>query len=152
MIISSLENFSRYFGLNPLFEDVSGYFFSNDLKEFAPGEYEIKGRDLYLIIATGKHDKSYKPKLEVHRKYIDIQVALEGDFSIAWRSLDSCKEKAEPYDSEKDYELFSDSPDFTCKMFPGSICILFPEDAHAALTPDNYIKKAIFKVAIDVEV
>jgi biofilm protein TabA len=149
MIISSLKDFGRYFGLNPLFEEVSRFILNNELKEFAIGEYEIAGRDLYVIIAAGQHDESYKPRLEAHRKYIDIQAALEGDFDIAWRAVGSCHSLSEPYSGDSDYELYSDQAEIILRMLPGTLCILFPEDAHVALTPEVTVKKAIFKIAIN---
>jgi YhcH/YjgK/YiaL family protein len=148
MIISSQKECSRYFGLNPLFKDAFQFILNNELKEFTPGEYEIIGRSLYVIIAEGHHDESYKPKLEIHKKYIDIQAALDGDFPIAWKALDDCSEISDAYSEEKDYELYSDSPEFIFPMIPGNFCILFPEDAHAALSPEVYVKKAVFKVAV----
>ena len=93
-----------------------------------------------------RHDKA---KLECHRKYIDIQLVLEGVDEMGWKPLADCSEPVADYSAEKDIRFFRDAPASWIATPPGAFCIFFPEDAHAPLVASGNIRKVIFKIAVD---
>jgi biofilm protein TabA len=147
MVLDTLSLASRYYGLHPRFKDAFEYLGTPDFKSLPAGTYKIQGDDLYVIIAEDKA-REHAPKLEAHRKYIDIQVSLEGAFEIGWKALKDCKALETAYDAEKDYMLYTDAPDFNTLLEPDTFAIFFPEDAHAPNAPKSFVKKAVVKVAV----
>ncbi len=148
MIFDKIDFSQKYYSINDLFPLAFDFFKKNNLNNFEAGTYEIKGKDIYLIIVDTKFDAGDKPKLEAHHNYIDIQMTIAGNFKIGWKSISECRAASMKFDEEHDYVLFDDEPDFNIKLMPGSFAIFFPEDAHMIYTPEMYVKKAILKVRI----
>lgn len=148
MIIDSFENFNTYLNLNPNFKYALDYVNNNQLEGFELGEYEILGKDVFIIIAEDNEFSQNKNIIEAHRKYIDIQFPLIGELKIVWKSLFDCKLINTDYDKSKDAMFFDDNPDFEINLIKNKFCILFPNDAHFATPPSNYLKKAIIKVKV----
>ncbi len=148
MIFDRLERAERYFGLNRNFANAFNYIRNNDLKRMEPGKYEIDGENSFLIIASDRHNPDFTNKLEAHKKYIDVQTAVEGSFGLTWKALEDCKKILSEYDPEKDAEFYSDEPDFELIMNPGTFAVMFPEDAHFPQPPAGEIKKAILKIKV----
>lgn len=146
MIIGNIAEIERYNELNPNFQAVFNFISQNDLLSLAPGEYPVENGKSYVIIAEAKNDPEFIPNMEIHKKYIDIQLALSGSFPIAWAPINKASIIKVPYNEEKDYEFYEVEPDITFQLEAGNFAILFTEDVHAALTPANLVKKAIFKV------
>jgi len=88
-------------------------------------------------------------KLEAHRKYIDIQLVLEGDETMGWKPLADCLNPVSEHSMEKDIRFFHDAPASWIAVPPDHFCIFFPEDAHAPLVGKGQVRKVIFKVAVN---
>lgn len=88
-------------------------------------------------------------RLEAHRKYIDIQLVLEGDETMGWKPLVDCVDAVSEHSAEKDIRFFRDAPASWIAVPPGHFCIFFPEDAHAPLVGTGALHKVIFKVAVE---
>jgi YhcH/YjgK/YiaL family protein len=87
--------------------------------------------------------------LECHRKYIDIQLVLEGEEEMGWKALSHCAAPVADYSSERDIQFFQDAPASWITTPAGAFCIFFPGDAHAPLVATGKIRKAIFKIAVN---
>ena len=149
MIIDDFKNFSQYFQLNSNFKAVSDYLNSCDINSLEKGEYKIND-NAYVIIAYDEPKNDFTPKLEVHRQYIDLQFAISGKFQIGWKSLGNCKNRLTQFDTEKDFELFSDESQVIVDLEPGAFCLLFPDDAHVPFPPKNgNLVKGIIKIKVD---
>jgi biofilm protein TabA len=147
MILDKLSNAAKYYGLHPLFKPAFEYLSSPSFRLPDAGTYKIHGDDLFVIVADDTA-REHHAKLEVHKKYIDIQITLNGAFDIGWRALHECKALDKPYDAENDYMLYADSPDFNMNLEAGTFAIFFPDDAHSPNAPKDFVKKAIVKVAV----
>ncbi|MFA6571590.1 MAG: YhcH/YjgK/YiaL family protein [Bacteroidota bacterium] len=148
MIIDNLSGSNKYWKLHPLFETAFQYLTKQDLVSLKTGRYSIKGEDIFAIIA---HESSETPAdglLEIHRKYIDIQFTFDNSFDIGWKPVSDCRTADTPYNEEKDKQLFKDIPDFVFALNKGNFAVMFPEDAHCALAPKDYVKKVIIKVKV----
>lgn len=148
MILSSLSQSSRYIALHPLFQRAFEYIRDNDLYNMAPGRYHIVGDDLIAIVEHVAGRSKEMAKLEAHRKYIDIQLVLEGDEAMGWKPLEDCLNPVSEHSMEKDIRFFHDAPASYVPVPPDHFCIFFPEDAHMPLIGSGNIKKVIFKVAV----
>lgn len=147
MIFATLANADRYAALHSLFPRAFDYLRNTDLNALAPGRYPIEGERLFAIVETAAGRSRDQARLECHRKYIDIQLVLEGTDEMGWKSLSDCQEPLADYSAERDIQFFRDAPASWIATPPGAFCIFFPEDAHAPLVSDNAIRKVILKIA-----
>jgi YhcH/YjgK/YiaL family protein len=148
MILSSLYRSSRYAPLHPLFARAFDYIRDTDLYALAPGRYPIVGDDLFAIVELVPAKTKEMARLEAHRRYIDIQLVLEGDEAMGWKPLADCLNPVSEHSEEKDIRFFHDAPASYVPVPPDHFCIFFPEDAHAPLVGSGNIRKVIFKVAV----
>lgn len=148
MILSALSQSSRYAALHPLFRQAFDYIRDTDLYAMAPGRYQLACEDLIAIVEHVPGRSKEVAKLEAHRRYIDIQLVLEGDESMGWKPLEECLNPVSEHSMEKDIRFFHDAPAAYVPVPPDHFCIFFPEDAHAPLIGSGPIKKVIFKVAV----
>lgn len=148
MIFSTISNSDRYAALHPLFPRAFEYIRNTDLKSLAPGVYHIAGDDLLVIIEHMPGRTRTEAKLECHRRYIDIQLVLEGVDEMGWKALADCHDPVSDFSAEKDIRFFNDAPATWVATPPGTFCIFFPDDAHAPLVSTGNIRKAIFKIAV----
>ena len=146
MIIDTLDNLSKYAGLNPLFADVVEFLKKNDLNTLEAGKYSIKDKDLFVNITTAKGKAPDEAVLETHVKMIDIQIPIDGPETYGYTPL--CRLSEEEYNAEKDITKYGDlMAESFIDCQPGMFAIFFPQDGHApciSMMPE--IKKAIFKV------
>jgi len=147
MIFSSQSD--RYAALHPLFPRAFDYIRNTDLLSLAPGRYPIIGEQLFVIVEKVQGRTREAAKLEYHRKYIDIQLVLEGVDEMGWKALADCTQPVSDYSAEKDIQFFRDDPATWIATPPGAFCIFFPEDAHAPLVSSGQVRKAIFKIAVE---
>lgn len=148
MIYDALENAARYAALHPLFPEAFDCIRSYRVSPPAPGKTSLQGEDLIAIVAAQEGGEQVYPQLEAHRRYIDIQAALEGEFLVGWRPLRRCREQAQAYDEAKECALFDDEPEFAVPVGAGRFAVFFPEDAHAPASPERRLLKVVMKVRI----
>lgn len=149
MIIDTIANAERYAALHPLFLDVFAYMRNTDLSSLASGRHAIKGNDLFAIVERVPGRSREVAQLECHRKYIDIQLVLEGVDEMGWKPLADCHEPVSDYSTTSDIQFFYDTPASWVATPAGAFCIFFPEDAHAPLVATQNIHKVVFKIALD---
>ena len=149
MILSTLSQADRYAALHPLFPRAFEYIRSTDLLALAPGCYPILDEKLFVIVENVAGRSRKDAKLECHRKYIDIQLVLEGVDEMGWKSLADCHNPVSDYSAERDIQFFHDIPASWIAVPPDHFCIFFPEDAHAPLVATGNIRKVIFKIAVN---
>lgn len=148
MILDTAANADRYADLHTLFPVAFEYIRNTDLLALAPGHHALIGGALFAIVEHVPGRTRAEAKLECHRKYIDIQLVLEGVDEMGWKPLSDCRDPVDDYSAEKDIRFFNDAPDSWIAVPPDHFCIFFPEDAHAPLVCSGQIRKVIFKVAV----
>lgn len=149
MIFSALSQYSRYAPLHPLFPRAFDYIRDTDLFNLAPGRYHIVGDDLIVIAEQAPGKTREMARLEAHRKYIDIQLVLDGVEEMGWKPLADCYNPVSDYSTDKDIQFFLDAPASWIATPPDHFCIFFPEDAHAPLVGAGSMRKVIFKIAVN---
>ncbi len=150
MILSALSQSPRYATLHPLFPRVFDYLRNTDLYALAPGRYPVVGEELFAIVEQVPGRTREMARLECHRRYIDIQLVLDGIDEMGWKPLADCHNPVSDYSVEKDIRFFHDAPASWIAVPPEHFCIFFPEDAHAPLVSDGHIRKVIFKIAVEL--
>jgi len=148
MILANLSQSARYATLHPLFPRVFDYIRDTDLYALQPGRYPIVGDELIAIVEHVHGRTREMARLEAHRRYIDIQLVLDGVDEMGWKPLADCYNPVSDYNAEKDIQFFHDAPASWVATPPDAFCIFFPEDAHAPLVASGEIRKVIFKIAV----
>jgi len=148
MIFSALSQADRYAALHPLFLRAFEYIRDTDLYALAPGRYHLAGDDLIAIVEHVTGRTKEMARLEAHKRYIDIQLVLEGDETMGWKPLADCYNPIGEHSIERDILFFLDAPAAWIPVPPDHFCIFFPEDAHAPLVGTGPIRKVIFKIAV----
>ena len=146
MIFDSLKNSELYNSLNPRFAREFEYLKTTDLAALEPGKHPIDGDEIYANVQERDLKKPEDAKLEVHNKYIDIQVVIRGTETFGWNERQACTKPEGEFDAEKDIMFYLDDKQTYCTLHEGQFTILFPEDAHAPMIGEGDIKKIIVKV------
>jgi biofilm protein TabA len=148
MILAKLAEADRYAALHPLFARAFAFLRGTDLDALAPGRHRFEGEQLFAIVEACAGRSRAQAKLECHRRYIDIQLALEGIDEMGWKPLAECVAPTTDYDAARDICFFNDTPASWIATPPGSFCLFFPDDAHAPLVSSGMIRKVVLKIAV----
>jgi biofilm protein TabA len=113
------------------------------------GRYEIEGDSLYALVSSYGTSPAEDRRFEAHRKYIDVQVLLEGEEKIQ-TSFASDLKPLEEYFEPKDIIFLQPPPDFaSLVMRPGYFAVVFPHEVHRPncnLHGKSYVRKIVLKV------
>lgn len=148
MILDSLKNLKNYEGLHPNFAKAMDFLLNSDLKNLPLGRNEICGDEVFANVMEAKPRSKEEVPVEVHRKYIDIQVPISGDEVMGYTPLEQLP--AGNYSEADDVTLYSvgmlAASYFEVKntMFT----IFFPQDGHAPAVTPVPVKKVIVKIAV----
>lgn len=148
MILDSLVNISRYQSLHHRFEKAIKFLADNDLAKMDCGRYEISGDDIYAVVVDAELRKKEVAFLEVHDKYIDIQVVVSGVEGFGWGDRRLCDRPKGKFDVASDIMFFDDRVSTYFDVCAGNFVVFFADDAHAPLVGDGRVKKVILKVKI----
>lgn len=148
MILARLGDADRYLSLHPLFARAFEFLRSTDLMMLAPGKHDVQGEQVFAIVETCDGRTRADTKLECHRRYIDIQLVLEGVDEMGWKPVAACVDPATDYDAARDIRFYNDTPSNWIATPPGAFCLFFPEDAHAPLVGAGMIRKVVVKIAL----
>lgn len=144
MIYDTHENAPRYFSVHPHLETAFRWLQENP--NAAEGKHDIAGDDCFVMIQTATGRGGSTPILEAHDEYLDIQIALAGTDIIGWKARAACTHVTQEYSQEKDVVFWDEAPEFVVSLAPGAFVVLFPSDAHAPLSGQGEVKKAVFKL------
>lgn len=117
----------------------------------ADGRMDIDGDRLYASVATYNTGSREERRFEAHRKYMDVQVLLEGEENIDV-SLEKDLPVLEAYDEKRDV-MFLKPPQQVASlvMRSGVFGIFYPHDIHRPgvhLLEKRRVRKIVMKVAV----
>lgn len=133
---------------NPNYTRALEYMKSTDLASLECGKHVIDGENLFVNIVDSAMKSPEEARLEVHDKYIDIQVPLSKAESFGVKPRSECREPDGEFDAEKDILFFKDKDWETVTVQPGDILTFDTDTAHAPLIGEGTVHKAIFKVKV----
>jgi biofilm protein TabA len=149
MIIDTIKNAPKYFGVHPLFEKAFEYINATDVKNAPIGKSDIsEGLTAAYMSKKGMTAAESVAKFECHNKFIDIQLVITGVEEFGWKPREKCTVANGAYNEEKDVQLYTASPDMYFQLTDGQFAIFFPEDVHAPMIGTDEIKKLVIKVKI----
>ncbi len=153
MIYDRLENFRKYFHTgSPLFSALS---FAVEFDPSKPdGRYEIESENVYALVSSYETSPASQNKFEVHRKYADVQVVIEGEEKIEV-SLSSELKSVSEYNGAQD-KVFLESPmaPASLVMRRGDFAVIYPYEAHRPncdVRGKLHVRKIVVKVRMNLE-
>ncbi len=138
---------------NSLYAKLFEFFDSHSLEELAKmeGKVVIDSDKLFVNFMTKKLKNIQDARLEVHNKYIDLQLVLQGAERIGLLERNACKNVSEDRLAEKDTLLYSDKYTEFVELQQGSYVVLDTDCAHAPCVKigdcDGEVIKCVAKIA-----
>lgn len=125
MIIDKVENINYYNNILPNIGNAMSKL--QELESYEISKHTFDGG--FLMIQKGKTKHITDGTYEAHRKYIDVQVILEGCEELAWDDLNDLKTEI-PYNAEKDAERLNGNLEHHMLISKGMFYAAFPHDGH----------------------
>lgn len=148
MIVTTIEKLTDYNEI-PYAEEIVKFVEEFKKGDMHTGRYDICGDDAFAAVSRYDTEPQENRKFENHRKYIDIQIVLDGSEEIYWAPVDSLKMVSEDYSNGGDIAFYQGEPK-SCVVLGGSECaVLFENDAHMPNVMHNEIQsvlKIVFKI------
>lgn len=158
VVLDTLPHWRRYAALHPAFTQAFQFLDGPALTRLTSAyagiaehsvRHAIDAERLYVSIDRVQGRGRERSRLEAHRRYIDIQLTIEGHEEIGWKPLGDCTRPDGPLDEARDVGFFSDRPESWLSLPAGHFAIFFPDDAHAPLAGGGTLVKAIVKIAVE---
>ena len=134
-------------GLERVFE----YLARTDLASLPLGRTTVEGDDVYVMLSEAETRPAEQVPFEAHRRYIDIQLVVQGQESIGVTPLAGLV-TTEPYDAARDIEFFAaPQTSETLALRAGDFAVFTPGDAHRPglhLDGPHVSRKAVVKVSV----
>ena len=149
MVLDLIDNLKDYEALNPHFAKVVDFLRDNELASLPLGRNEICGDLVYANVMEAQPKSKEEAFIEVHRRYIDIQIPVSADELMGYTPLNELP--APDYDSDADaaiYPVGMPARDYF-NVHKGEFVIFFPQDGHAPAITAAPLKKVVFKVAVE---
>ena len=153
MLLFPVVEAGRYAGLHPLFPAAFRLLADPAHRMLAEGRHALQGEDLIVIAESGTTHVSSTRRFESHRRYIDIQVSLDGGEVMEWTHVSGLAVQLD-FQPDGDIAFYEQParPVTRLAVLPGHAAIFFPEDAHKPVLhlgdqPAPY-RKLVFKVAV----
>ena len=151
MIFDKIENIKFYTGLSEKIANALKFLSSTNFIKQADGKYPLDGDNIFYIVQRYQTKPFTEGKLEVHRKYIDIQYVISGT-EISGHALLDKLVIDQPYDKEKDRAFYHVPQNINnIILTSGTFAIFFPHDAHMPgkqLTEPTDVLKVVVKVSV----
>lgn len=147
MIIDSVSNLKKYVSIHKAINDVIDWLNNSDIDSLPYGRHTIDG-DLVYVNCDWAQARTKDVPLEVHEKYIDIQIPLSGDEVMGYSPSETLGENVQAYNSEKDAAFYSAPADNYFLVKKGMFVIFLPGEGHAPAITEKGIRKLVFKLRI----
>lgn len=148
MIIDYLENLRSYSGISSNMDKAIEFILNTDLEKLQVGRNEVCGDDIFANVMEAQPRTKEEAPIEIHRKYIDIQIPLTGDEVMGYTPKAQLPEAE--YNADSDAALYPvgmlAAEYFNVKR--SMFTVFFPQDGHAPAVTPVKLRKVIVKVAI----
>ena len=150
MIYDLLKNIERYEGISKNLDTAIKFIKEHDLDTLPLGRTDIDDHRVFVNVMEAVAKSEDEIYFEVHKKYMDIQIDLEGIEAIETAVGDL--EEITPYDEGKDIGFYRTGTSARCIMGPGRFIVCMAEEEHKpgiACQDERTLKKCVIKVAVE---
>ena len=149
MIYDSIDSLEKYKGLNYNLDCAIEFLLTNDIGKLELGKKIVKDDKVYANIVMCNLSEDKEEIYEVHRKYADLHIVIEGQECI-YISETQKNIVTRCYVEVDDYELQKGEWIIKSKLSPRQFLLCLPGEAHAPLlgkmNNNDVVKKIIFKI------
>ena len=148
MIVTTIDKLTKYSEI-PYAQDIVDFLADFRKGEMVPGRYDIHGDDLFAAVSRYDTEPDGDRVFENHKKYIDLQIVLDGKEEIQWADTKTLTMVSEDFSKGGDIAFYKgESMGYT--LLGGEQCvILFEEDAHKPNVlheKSENVLKVVFKI------
>lgn len=148
MIFDRISNIAVYAKGDEKLAVIAEFLKVNPAETLADGRHELS---LGIFANVGGGPVRDEGDFEVHRRYADLQLVVEGSEIMEWAHLDAMTNGTQ-YNEEGDFQLFSCQPAeaSALKVYPGCFAIFYPQDGHkpSMRLDHDASRKVIFKIPV----
>ena len=152
MILDHLDSALMYGNLGERIAIGLALLNEESVRNAAPGKYEVDGENLFYVIDEYETKPVEEGRLEIHRKYMDIQYIVSGAECIGYTSLEGLTEET-AYDGEEDFALYKYEPTMSRLHFKqGMFAIFWPNEPHMpgrSIKNTEKVKKIVIKIRME---
>lgn len=149
MIYDEIKNISRYRGISSNLDTAIDFLEKTDLKSLPLGKTEILDDKVFANVMEVQAKDEEELSFEIHKKYMDIQIDIEGTEMIQIGLGES--EILDCYNEKTDFGTVSCARSASCVMGPGRFIVCMGEEPHKpGILQDEkpYLKKCVIKAAV----
>lgn len=148
MIVDKIERINCYNGIMPGFQEAVA--FALGLADKPAGRYEcdtLPAGTAFAMVQEGETQPYEDGMIEAHRRYLDVQIMLEGGETVYYADIDGLTETV-PY---KDDIVFYEKAGQPARIEKGMFYLVLPHDGHL---PSRYLdgpgrfRKIVLKVLV----
>ena len=152
MLVSDLDHVDHQIVATAGLQKAFAFLQSRDIRSLPDGSVEIDGDRVFAIVQRYETMVADSPKLECHRKYIDVQFIVSGDEVIGWAPFERMT-ITEAYDADKDicFGTVAKGTWTPVHLRAGQLAVLWPEDGHAPKLA-NGVPSQVMKIVVKVAV
>lgn len=125
----------------------------NDVLNMEPGNYPIKGNDIYAQVFDADTEEFSARSPESHREYLDVQYLASGREKLGVARLNDSYEIKE-YIKERDLIFYKEAESESfIESRPGCFCVFFPNDVHRPQVISGEamkVRKVVLKVKVSL--
>jgi biofilm protein TabA len=159
MILDKIENLEKYASLNSRFKKAFAWFRKADFSKLDFGKVVIEeGQNGEANIRVHidpvyKTKPLYKTNYEGHKKYIDVQIVLDGREKCQYAPLKGDEEEVIAYVDTNEYYKVNANEMAEFYLEVGNFAIFFPGDLHrpciSIAGEEKDIRKIVLKIKVD---
>ena len=151
MVIDKISEITKYQNLHTRFAKAIDFISTSNLMSLETGVILLDGEDIKAIVIEDNcvSTEVSLSNFECHNEYIDIQIVLIGKETVGWKARTNCSQPKSEYSLEKDVLFYADKPNLFFELEAGMFSIYFPNDVHAPMIGEGFIKKVVIKVRVN---
>ncbi|MDO4276589.1 MAG: YhcH/YjgK/YiaL family protein [Eubacteriales bacterium] len=149
MIYDKLENLKKYKGISKWLDKALEFLEGTELAKLPLGRTAIWEDKVFANVMEAQASDVSEGKFEIHRRYMDIQIDLEGT-EIIQVGLDA-EGVLDEFDPAKDFGTVICRESVSCIMGKNRFIVCMAEEPHKpgiAATENRFLKKCVVKVAV----
>jgi YhcH/YjgK/YiaL family protein len=152
MILDQLDSALIYTGLGERISIGLALLNEDPVRNATPGKYEVDGENLFYIVDEYETKPVQEGRLEIHRKYLDIQYIFSGEECIGVAPLEGLTEET-LYDGQKDLAFYQFEPSMSkLHLKQGMFAIFWPNEPHMpgrSINTTETVKKIVVKIRME---
>lgn len=115
------------------------------------GKHVIDGDKVFAFVSRYDTRSVDGADMEIHEKYADIQILLEGEELIGWQAKDENLPLTVEYSPENDIAFYAAGEFSTIKLRPGVAAVYLPKEYHMPQLKVGDRSEPVTKVVVKID-